>query len=187
MNDDEFSGFVSSGKKMRVSVSEHTGNAKNPKNIVTSNEEETLIKVHSFEDKEAEFEPLAHNAPKEQELRLDKIVTKPAKDSKNQKPLADKAPVENLQTIKQEPSNASNQALPKTTVAAAPNKQSVKTTAVKENLQSVATDTSDDNLQSIASDAQTDNRQSVGTDALKDNRQGIPSANANDNLHRCWH
>ena len=51
MSDDEFSGFISSGKKMRVSVSEHTGNAKNPKNIVTSDEQDTLGKVLAFEGK----------------------------------------------------------------------------------------------------------------------------------------
>ena len=78
MDDDEFSGFVSSGKKMRVSVSEHTGNAKTPKNIVTSNEEETLGKARSFEAHEGEFDPLAHGLADEHNLRLDKFTDKPA-------------------------------------------------------------------------------------------------------------
>ena len=58
-NDDEFPSFIGSGKKFHVSVSEHTGNAKTPKNIVTSHEEETRAKVRSFESKDGDFDPLA--------------------------------------------------------------------------------------------------------------------------------
>ncbi len=140
MNDDEFSGFISSGKKMRVSVSEHTGNAKNPKNIVTSDEQDTLGKVLAFEGKEGEFDPLAHNLAEEKNLRLDKYDTKTTQDVNTQKAPANTATVENLQKFKQDSVANDNQAAPRESETTA-NKQSVQTTAAKANLQSVSADT----------------------------------------------
>ncbi len=51
MNDDDFTGIVRSGSQHSVSVSEHTGNAKTPKNIVASHEEETEARKRAFEAK----------------------------------------------------------------------------------------------------------------------------------------
>ena len=42
---------------MRVSVSERTGNAKTPKNIVTSDEEETLDNVRTLKAKKVNLTP----------------------------------------------------------------------------------------------------------------------------------
>ena len=52
MKDDDFSGLVRSGAKHSVSVSERTGNAKTPKNIVASHEEETEKRKLAFEQHE---------------------------------------------------------------------------------------------------------------------------------------
>jgi len=79
---------------MRVSVSELTGNAKTPKNIVTSDEQDTLGKVLAFEGKEGEFDPLAHNLAEEKNLRLDKYDTKTTQDVNTQKAPANTATVE---------------------------------------------------------------------------------------------
>ena len=181
MNDDEFSGFVSSGKKMRVSVSEHTGNAKNPKNIVTSHEEETQEKVRSFEDKEGEFDPLAHNTAPEQNLRLDKFVTKPVKGDKAQNAPSDKTPLENVQSVNQAPAQTNKQAISQSP-ADSSNKQSANTGATKDNLQSVTSNASVDNLQGIPTDTQSDNHQSISSDSLKENQQGIPTTKVEDNI-----
>jgi hypothetical protein len=180
MNDDEFSGFVSSGKKMRVSVSEHTGNAKNPKNIVTSHEEETLGKVRSFEGKEGEFDPLARNVAEEQDLRLDKYATNPSQAVQTQKPPVNKAIAENLQTVKQDSSVNNKQEVPDN-LATPANKQSVVVTAAEANLQSVSSDTLKDNKQSITTDKSEDNRQAIATENLKDNLQGIPTEKFDEN------
>ena len=144
---------------MRVSVSEHTGNAKNPKNIVTSHEEETQEKVRSFEDKEGEFDPLAHNTAPEQNLRLDKFVTKPVKGDKAQNAPSDKTPLDNVQSVNQAPAQTNKQSISQSP-ANSSNKQSVNTGATKDNLQNVASVASVDNLQGIPTDTQSDNHQS---------------------------
>jgi hypothetical protein len=182
MNDDEFSGFISSGKKMRVSVSERTGNAKTPKNIVTSDENETLNKVRMFEGKEGEFDPLAHNLAEDQNLRLDKFVTQPSEGVDAEKAFADKASEENLQAVKQEPSVNNTQAAPSTSATPA-NKQSVQTTAAKANLQSVTTDTLKDNLQGIPTEKFEENKQALPASSSVDkNTQSIPSTNVDTNI-----
>ena len=166
---------------MRVSVSEHTGNAKNPKNIVTSHEEETQEKVRSFEDKEGEFDPLAHNTAPEQNLRLDKFVTKPVKGDKAQNAPSDKTPLENVQSVNQAPAQTNKQAISQSP-ADSSNKQSANTGATKDNLQSVTSNASVDNLQGIPSNTQSDNHQSISSDSLKENQQGIPTNNVEDNI-----
>ncbi len=51
MNDDDFTAIVLSGSQHSVSVYALTGNAKTPKNIVASNEEETEARKRAFEAK----------------------------------------------------------------------------------------------------------------------------------------
>ena len=164
---------------MRVSVSEHTGNAKNPKNIVTSDEEETLGKVLAFEGKEGEFDPLSHNVAEEQNLRLDKYETKPSQDVKIQKAPANKAAVENLQTVKQEPSVNNQQEAHSNSVTPS-NKQSVQATTPKTNLQSVASDTLKDNRQGTATDNLKDNLQGIPTEKFEENNQSLPASSPVD-------
>lgn len=164
---------------MRVSVSEHTGNAKNPKNIVTSDEEETLGKVLAFEGKEGEFDPLSHNVAEEQNLRLDKYETKPSQDVKIQKAPANKAAVENLQTVKQEPSVNNQQEAHSNSVTPS-NKQSVQATTPKTNLQSVASDTLKDNRQGTATDNLKDNLQGIPTEKFEENNQALPASSPVD-------
>jgi hypothetical protein len=181
MNDDEFSGVVSSGKHHSVSVSESTGDAKTPHNFVTSDEEKTLSKVRAFEGKEGEFDPLSHNLAEEQNLRLDKYQTKPTQDLNTQKAPVNTAAVENLQTVKQGSIANDKQAAPRESETTA-NWQSVQTTAAKANLQSVSADTLKDNQQSIATDKSEDNRQGIATENLKESLQDIQTESINDNL-----
>jgi len=177
MSDDEFSGFISSGKKMRVSVSERTGNAKTPKNIVTSDEEDTLSKIRSFEGKEGELDPLAHNLAEEQNLRLDKYETKPTQDVKTQKIPANTAAVENLQTLKQDSVAPEKQAAPRGSETTA-NQQNIATDKPVDNRQGIATENLKENLQGIPTEKFQENNQALpASNAIDSNTQSIPSSN----------
>ena len=145
-NDDEFPSFIGSGKKFHVSVSEHTGNAKTPKNIVTSHEEETRAKVRSYESMDGDFDPLAFHTHDEQNLRLDKIDKESGKGPETLKAPNDNAAAENLQTIHEDSHKPNKQSLPKGDATGA-NKQSIQTTHAKDNLQAVSTGNLQDNHQ----------------------------------------
>jgi len=132
---------------MRVSVSEHTGNAKTPKNIVTSDEKETLNKVRTFEGKEGEFDPLAHNLAEDQNLRLDKFVTHSATPA-------------NKQSVQ--------------TTAAKANPQSVTSDTLKDNLQTITSERYEDNRQGIGSDNLQDNLRGIPSEKFEENKQGLP-------------
>jgi len=167
---------------MRVSVSEHTGNAKTPKNIVTSDEEDTLSKVRTFEGKEGEFDPLAHNLAEEQKLRLDKYETKPTQDVKTQKAPANTAAVENLQTLKQHSVAPEKQAAPRGSETTA-NQQNIATDKPVDNRQAIATENLKENLQGIPTEKFQENNQALpASNAIDSNTQSIPSSNVETNI-----
>jgi hypothetical protein len=180
MNDDEFSGFISSGKHHTVTVSERTGNAKTPKNIVSSNEEETQLKVHTFEEKEGKFDPLSFDAKAEANLRLDKISEGSPADSQNRQALSENPPVENLQEIDQDFLQVNKQEIPQE-LSESKNLQNVQTGNIQDNRQGIATDKFLDNTQGLGSGNLEDNRQSIATDKFLDNTQGLGSGNLEDN------
>ena len=175
MNDDEFSGVVSSGKHHSVSVSERTGDAKTPHNFVTSNEKETFKKAHSFEGREGEFDPLAHNVSEDQNLLSDTIVTEPYKDTNSQITPAHISQVENLQSVKQEPSQTNYQSLPKNSTTLPDNHQSIASDTQTDWQQGVAINKLENKLLGIQADHLDDNIQGVAGDYLENNNQSIPN------------
>ncbi len=176
MNDDDFTGIVRSGSQHSVSVSEHTGNAKTPKNIVASHEEETEARKRAFEQKtRAELEAKKALAAALAE-HTEHIDSDDGGDEANiQKIAADKA-AQNRQAIAEGGTTA-------------PNVQNVSTDVIDANIQNVGTDTTQANIQSIAADKGiAANVQNVSVDVIapnqqkleadkgiQDNRQGIPT------------
>lgn len=200
MNDDEFSGIVRSGTSHSVSVSEHTGNAKTPKNIVTSHAEETLAKKLAFEehedadlflDKIAQEIDSAHsvnptaphddtNGPNVQDISskgLDKNVQNIPADARkdNQQKLDDRGhDTRNRQTLETHPNQDANvQGVPIDTIDT--NVQAIPTESLNDNHQKLdSPDGVAPNRQAIAGRDNTgSNVQGVPTDTLASNRQGI--------------
>lgn len=169
MNDDDFTGIVRSGSQHSVSVSEHTGNAKNPKNIVASNEEETEARKRAAEQKaladlEAKKALAAALAEHTEHIATDDS----AADANIQKIAADKA-AQNRQAIA--PGGATT-----------PNVQSVSTDVLDANIQNIGTDKIQANVQNISGDKGIqDNRQGVPTDAIAANRQNVGGGNISAN------
>jgi len=176
MNDDDFSGIVRSGAQHSVSVSEHTGNAKNPKNIVASHEEETEARKRAFEEKalaalEAEkalaaalAEHTEHVAPNDgaTDANLQKVAA--TKASANRQGIAGEAAAKpNVQNV--------------STDAFQTNKQQVNTDKIQDNLQAVANGSAlAPNVQSVGSGTMAANPQNIAGDkAIEANRQGVPT------------
>lgn len=163
MNDDDFSGLVRSGSQHSVSVSEHTGNAKTPKNIVVSHEEETEARKRAFEQKALD----ALDAEKALAAALAEHTTHVAPgdgttDANIQKVAANKE-ANNRQTVAGE-------------AAAKPNVQNVSTDVLEANNQKVGTDKIQDNIQSVGSNNSIGaNVQNVSADVMAANRQGVPT------------
>ncbi len=190
MNDDDFTGIVRSGSQHSVSVSEHTGNAKTPKNIVVSHEEETEARKRAFEQKAlAELE-----AKKALDDALDEHTEHLASN--------DSADAANIQKIAADKAAQNRQSIPEGG-ATTPNVQSVSTDVIDANIQSIGTDNIQANIQNIAGDkgiaanvqnvsmdaiasnqqkleadkGMQDNRQGVSTDAIAPNRQSVGGGN----------
>ena len=136
MNDDDFSGIVRSGSQHSVSVSEHTGNAKTPKNIVVSHEEETQARKLAFEQKAL--------AALEAEKALAAALSEHAEQATPKEIAADA----NVQKVNSGVSAKNLQGIP-TDGALEPNVQNVSTDVIDANLQKVGTDKIQDNIQSV--------------------------------------
>ena len=164
MNDDDFSGIVRSGSQHSVSVSEHTGNAKTPKNIVLSREEETEARKRAFEEKalaalEAEKALAAALAEHTEHVASDGAST----DTNIQKAATNKDPI-NRQGIAGE-------------VAAKPNVQNVSTDALETNKQKLGADKIQDNIQSVGNGKGTAaNVQNIAADVMATNQQSVDSS-----------
>ncbi len=172
MNDDDFSKIVRSGSEHHVSVSEHTGNAKTPKNNVVSHEEETLAKKRAFEQQvlaaleaqKALADALAEHA------ELD-IPNDGAQDANIQK-VADKQTANNLQSIAGD-------------AAAKPNVQNVSTDVLEANKQQVSTDKIQDNIQTVSNNnVVAANIQNIAADAIAANVQSISNGNIAANTQK---
>ncbi len=188
MNDDDFSNIVRSGTGHSVSVSELTGNAKNPKNMVASHEEETEARKRAFEQKalaalDAEkaltaalAEHTEHVAPTdgEQDTNIQKVTSGKAADNL-QNITGDDATKPNIQSVSTEVLATNNQIVSAERIqdniqtvgsnkGIAPNVQNISADAIAPNLQNIGSGNIDANRQNIA-----------GEKALETNRQGIPS------------
>ncbi len=174
MNDDDFSGLVRSGSQHSVSVSEHTGNAKTPKNIVTSHEEETEARKRAFEQKALDA------------LDAEKALADALAEHSEHRALDDTAADANIQKVA-----ANKEAANRQTVAGEgatkPNIQNVSADVLEANKQKVGTDKIQDNIQSVdnskgiaanvqnvSADVMAANRQGVQTDVIATNQQNIP-------------
>ncbi len=165
MNDDDFTGIVRSGSQHSVSVSEHTGNAKTPKNIVVSDEEETEARKRAFEQK-----ALA-------ELEAKKALAAALAEHTEHIGTDDSAAEANIQKIAADKAAQNRQAIADGG-ATAPNVQSVSTDVLDANIQSIGTDKIQANVQNIAADKGIQsNRQGVPTDAIAANRQNVGGGN----------
>jgi hypothetical protein len=158
MHDDEFPDIIGSGSDHRVSVSEYTGNAKIPKNIVTSSEEETEARKHAFELQEL----AALDEKKALAAALSEHTRLPPQD----------APADaNIQKIANEKDTKNRQSVDDGGAVKA-NIQSISTESVKANVQSIGSDHLQDNIQSLARDkGLANNRQGISTDAIAPNVQ----------------
>ena len=175
MHDDEFSNVVRSGAQHSVTVSERTGNAKTPKNIVTSNEEETEARRRAFEEKEI--------AALEAEKALAEALAEHAEPRDLHASTADN----NIQKVNADKQTTNRQAVANDSAAKA-NVQNIDSEKLQDNIQSLTSDKRiESNRQGIATDAMADNQQSVvgnniaankqniaGEKALQANHQGIP-------------
>ena len=163
MKDDDFSGIVRSGTSHSVSVSEHTGNAKTPKNIVTSNPEETLAKKLAFEgksDADLYLEQLAHTDDVANQAKLP--------------PKTDATPSPKKATVTG-PATQGKQAIAVDAGKTAPNIQGVSTETIAKNVQNIPTDALAANVQSVPTDVVQDNHQPLdGDHKVEANRQAMP-------------
>lgn len=190
MNDDFPDFVVRSGSQHHVSVSEHTGNAKTPKNVVVSSPEETRERKIAFDH--------AHDVSNSAETAQDKdplppASTQTASASNNAKANVLSVPITVLAPNKQdvnvdsvrdhrqaiEPDNAIgiNRQTTTSTAATSANVQNVATEVIAANKQALPTQALKDNVQSIAGEAVVpDNVQSIARDLLEDNHAMIDAA-----------
>jgi len=97
MSKDEFSGIVRSSSGHRVSVSQHTGNAKTPKNIVSTDEEDTTAKKLAFEQKKAALIEIKQASIEVLDQHDENFADGAGSTAKKQKLPVDKASQENRQ------------------------------------------------------------------------------------------
>lgn len=154
MNDDSPHFVVPSGSEHRVSVSEYTGDAKTPKNVVVSDPEETRERKLAFDHQ--------HDVS----ANTDRTVVKDTQQAASVEALA--ATDTNKPKVLQVPDNGVG-ANGQTTAAtpAVPNVQHVATEVIATNAQALPTEAVKDNLQSVSNNPQiSDNRQPVNGPAL---------------------
>jgi len=99
MSKDEFSGIVRSGAAHSVSVSERTGNAKTPKNIVRSDEEETLARAKAYEEKSESDDYLEKISGNQGSAHIEKVSTGIAGVADKQKATGQGTDAANVQTV----------------------------------------------------------------------------------------
>ena len=151
MSDDNFSGFVRSGKSHGVSVSEHTGNAKTFRNKVSSDEHDvqgrkTAFEKQSFEDK----------------ANIQKISSDDRKGKR--------------QSVATDNSNANRQEIVQV-LGSTDNVQGVNSENLNDNKQKIDSSTTAANLQKTGNANITTNNQGVNGDAVTSNVQGIGKSN----------
>lgn len=199
MQDEEFSNIVRSGAKHSVKVSERTGNAKTPKNIVNSEPDEDLESKRALLAQHVLALEQAKAKEKEAKLALDlnsKAETTPAKSDTALAPTSEGAP--NVQTLTDgvSPSaNVQHVAADKvqsnvqqvtTDVVSTANVQSVPVDKLTNNVQKVSAAPQNNNQQKVVIDAplSTDNVQNIAIDKIKDNVQSVLVDQIDDNTQK---
>jgi hypothetical protein len=157
MSDDNFSGFIRSGKSHGVSVSEHTGNAKTVRNKVSSDEQEIEARKTAFEKQK--FEDTAN-------------IQKASSGSVQAKE----------QFVSADASNANRQEINQGSVVTT-NVKGVKTEVLKENNQKIDSSSAAVNLQKVGNANVTTNNQGIAKNkVIQDNDQKIPNGGISNNI-----
>ncbi|PUE25390.1 hypothetical protein B9Z39_12335 [Limnohabitans sp. JirII-29] len=206
MNDDFPDFVVRSGSEHHVSVSEHTGNAKTPKNVVVSHPEETRERKLAFDHVHDVSTDTAQDKTPQQPANA---VAVPASDSAKANvlnvPITVLAPnkqdvnidsmQDHRQAIAQDDLIGTNRQTTATTAPTSANVQNVSTEVIAANKQALPTETLKDNLQSLGKgQLESDNRQAVTgaptagsnvqnvpvNEVISDNKQGIPQDTLDD-------
>ncbi|MBU3648819.1 MAG: hypothetical protein FGM28_00760 [Limnohabitans sp.] len=193
-DDEEFANVVRSGAAHSVNVSEYTGNAKTPKNIVKSGEDAGEIAPRNAVDpaatpsgrareaKERERPPETRKVPAP--LPEDTSVTARDETLKGKPNVQTVAPADAGAPNRQQAA-AANPDLNLQRVESAhgrvENGQNGQDGALQDNRQGFATDKLQDNHQGLGQEALHDNRQGVATDKLQDNHQGLGQEALHDN------
>ena len=160
-DDEEFANVVRSGAAHSVNVSEYTGNAKTPKNIVKSGEEANDIASKNAADSAA--------APRSQARQAKERERAPEMRQVSATPPAEAAVSARDETLKGKPNVQ--------TVAPAD--------ASRPNLQKAGAANPELNLQRVESEAgRVENRQNIQGDALQDNRQATGEVSARQDNHQ---
>jgi len=155
MSDDNFSGFVRSGKSHSVSVSQHTGNAKTNRNKVSSDE-------HEVEARKTEFEKQSV----EDKANIQQVNSEDGQDLR--------------QSVAATNSNATRQKINQGQEVTA-NLQGIKVENLKENNQKIDTSSTTANLQKAGNANYTTNNQGVANNKpIQDNEQKIPNGGISD-------
>lgn len=199
MSDDSFSGLIRSGTSHSVSVSERTGNAKTPKNIVQSEADKAAAKKIEFEKQIAASndakKALAADLAQHDEnvaggVALDlniQSVEASSLELNTQKLAPDKAANQNRQSIDADASSKANiQGIKKDNVDV--NLQAIGSDNIAANLQNIPLANGiEKNVQGVVSDAITTNKQSVGSGSISTNLQGVNSDGLNETNQNVGH
>lgn len=169
MNDDDSSSLVRSGALHSVSVSEYTGDAKTPKNMIVSHEQETQARKRAFEQQElAALEAKKALATHNEYIAPHNFST----DA-------------NIQKI-EVGTNANHQQAFAGDSAVPPNVQNISADVFSTNLQKVGTDNTQDNLQFIngGEDIAPNMQNIAGEKSIRTNRQLIDQDRVSKNIQR---
>lgn len=184
MKDDDFSGIVRSGAHHSVSVSEHTGNAKTPKNIVTSHAEETEKRKLAFEQHELDALDVENLIADDAQANLLAIPGAGTAKGNVQKVTIGKG-AENIQSLTPDNLTTNRQQIGEGTASPniqavnsgkgiESNRQDVPVGAIAANIQEITADSvMAANVQNVSVDAIAANHQTIGIEVNATNRQAI--------------
>ncbi len=173
MSDDNFSGFIRSGKSHGVSVSEHTGNAKTVRNKVSSDEQEIEARKTAFEKQKFEDTANIQKASSGSAQAKEQFVSADTSNTNRQEINQGSVVTTNVKGVKTEVLKENNQNIDSS--SAAVNLQKVGNANVTTNNQGIAKNkVIQDNDQKIPNGGISNNTQAVNGGVLKSNVQGIP-------------
>lgn len=205
MSGDKFSGLVRSGSSHSVSVSKHTGNAKNPKNIFHSNDEEGVtkeapLKKHHAVESNADIQRVESGdlATNLQLIENDQVkenvqhigignaaatlqeLANATETSLNRQAVTNESLSDNIQKLGQDNIAANMQQVP-TGKGYASNVQAIPVEGVAANQQVINQASTDANKQAFLHDDVDTNKQVIAPQANGGNRQPILNSTSSAN------
>ena len=180
MSDDNFSGFVRSGKSHGVSVSEHTGNAKTIRNKVSSDEQAIEARKTAFEGQSSEGTANIQNASSYSTQAKEQSVSNEESNTNRQDINQGSGVAANFKSLKTESLKDSNQKIDSSSTAV--NLQKVGNDNITTNNQGIEKNkVIQDNEQKIPNGGISKDNQAVNGGALKSNMAGIGKGNISNN------